>query len=128
MIHINVNFLVSVIIMSLILLKDHLKSYHNYRFAEDIKQNPSKNDVDDSIYHKPQSEKLIGRKMRKILKSERKHVIEYQQNLTKNVEQNIILLKRLSIQTQQNPEVWDERLKLIREVIFVIFCYCCILH
>ena len=103
--------------MSTSVLREHLREYHQFRFQEKIKSNPSLADFAGTVVQNEplqKKKKIIGIKTRRKINKERRNIITMQKNLTSNVEHNIIILKRLAIQTKQNVPQWQERLELIK--------------
>lgn len=103
--------------MSTCLLREHMREYHNFRWKKEINANPSLNNFNNTAIENapPQKKKkIVGKKIKRKINKERKKIISYQKDLTGNVQHNISILKRLSIQTQRNAPQWQDRLEMIK--------------
>ena len=104
--------------MSTSLLREHMRDYHKYRWKQEIHYNPSLNNFANTAIQNPppqKKKKIVGKKIKKKLNKERKKIISYQNHVSQNVQHNISILKRLTIQTNRNAPQWQGRLDLIKQ-------------
>ena len=103
--------------MSVSLLREHIREYHGYRWKQAIISNPSLNNFANTVIQNPppqKQRKIIGKKIKRKIKTERKKIVTYQKKVTQNVRHNLSILQKLMIQTNRNVPQWQERLQLIK--------------
>lgn len=88
-----------------------MREYHSFRF-----NGKHKDFEDTAVQNAPDKKKkaIVGKKVRRKINRERKKIITYHKDLTKNVHHNLTVLKRMAIHTEQSAPQWQERLDMIR--------------
>mmetsp|Transcript_6017 Transcript_6017/g.9973 ORF Transcript_6017/g.9973 Transcript_6017/m.9973 type:complete len:112 (+) Transcript_6017:23-358(+) len=103
--------------MSATLLREHLREYHSHRFKKEIAAHPSyDNFAGTAIQNAPleKQKKIVGKKIKRKIRKERKQIISYQKEIQQNVQHNISVLKQLNIRTDKDVPQWQHRLDLIK--------------
>mmetsp|Transcript_36980 Transcript_36980/g.60841 ORF Transcript_36980/g.60841 Transcript_36980/m.60841 type:complete len:112 (-) Transcript_36980:47-382(-) len=103
--------------MSSSVLREHMRDYHHFRFKQEIEKNASFGNLSNTAIQNAPPEKkkrIVGKKIKRKINKERKQIMSYQKQMVSNVHHNISILQRLTIQTQQNAPLWQQRLEMIK--------------
>mmetsp|Transcript_105292 Transcript_105292/g.128536 ORF Transcript_105292/g.128536 Transcript_105292/m.128536 type:complete len:108 (+) Transcript_105292:21-344(+) len=103
--------------MSLNLVKQHFELQHNKRFKKEIKEDKQKSNFKDTVISQQnvlKRKKIIARKIRTKLDIKKSEIKNYRYNLTENVKNNIIALRRLYV--KNNDTQWKSEIDIIRNI------------